>query len=68
LLNVRSTLLVYEMFKLLTNNTGSLDDIQFESIMEHATDLDTNQIYKIFDLLDLDGSASVEFDEVFVIY
>ena len=53
------------MFKLLTNNSGSLDDIQFESIMEYATDLKTHQIYKIFDLLDLDGSGSVEFDEVF---
>jgi Ca2+-binding EF-hand superfamily protein len=65
LLNVRSTLLVVEMFQALDwSKTGGLDDIQFYSLMSYATDLKSHEIYKIFDLLDLDGSGSVEFDEV----
>jgi Ca2+-binding EF-hand superfamily protein len=42
----------------------SMDDIQFECLLLEATDLRKNEIYKIFDLFDLDGSGSVEFDEV----
>ncbi|KAJ3096096.1 EF-hand calcium-binding domain-containing protein 9 [Phlyctochytrium planicorne] len=43
--------------------TGSLDDIQFNSFMLASTDLKEVQIYKVFDIFDLDRSGSVEFDE-----
>jgi Ca2+-binding EF-hand superfamily protein len=53
------------MFKLLDwRGTGSLDDIQFNAFMGFATDLKERQIYKVFDIFDLDRSGSVEFDEV----
>ena len=65
LLNARSSLMVLELFKALDwNSCKKLDDIQFQSFMNVSTDLKTSEIYKIFDLLDLDGSGSVEFDEV----
>ncbi|KAJ3415741.1 EF-hand calcium-binding domain-containing protein 9 [Chytridiales sp. JEL 0842] len=52
------------MFKLLDwRGTGSLDDIQFNAFMIVATDLKERQIYKVFDIFDLDRSGSVEFDE-----
>ena len=65
LLNARSSLMVHELFKALDwNQSKKLDDIQFQSFMNISTDLNNSEIYKIFDLLDLDGSGSVEFDEV----
>lgn len=65
LLNARSSLMVLELFKALDwNSCKKLDDIQFQSFMNVSTDLKNSEIYKIFDLLDLDGSGSVEFDEV----
>ncbi|KAI8894719.1 hypothetical protein BC833DRAFT_660680 [Globomyces pollinis-pini] len=68
LLNARSTKLCLEMFKSLDwNESGKLDDIQFQCILNHATDLSVSQIYKIFDILDLDGSGSVEFDEFYLL-
>lgn len=69
--------MVWEYFKSLDwTHTESLDDIVFQSFMNASTDLKTNEIFKIFDLLvsarcvvfdnaqDLDGSGTVEFDEV----
>ena len=65
LLNARSAFLCWEVFKLLDwRGTGSLDDIQFTTFMSTATDLKEVQIYKVFDIFDLDRSGSVEFDEV----
>lgn len=65
LLNARSSLMVHELFKALDwNSSKQLDDIQFLSFMNVSTDLTNIEIYKIFDLLDLDGRGSVVFDEV----
>lgn len=68
LLSARSAFLAWEMFKLMDwRGTGSLDDIQFATFMSYATDLKERQIYKVFDIFDLDRSGSVEFDEFYVL-
>eukprot|EP00842_Homolaphlyctis_polyrhiza_P003502 jgi/Hompol1/4152/HPOL_006949-RA len=68
LLNARSVNMLVELFKMLDwRGTGGLDDVQFQCILSHATDLKESQIYKIFDLFDLDGSGSVEFDEFYLL-
>lgn len=65
LLNSKSSLMVHQLFQALDcNENKKLDDIQFESFMNVTTDLKSSEIFKIFDLLDLDGSGCVEFDQV----
>ena len=57
--------MLFEVFKLLDwRGTGGLDVIQFASFLGSVTDLSKTQIYKVFDIFDLDRSGSVEFDEV----
>ncbi|KAJ3264209.1 EF-hand calcium-binding domain-containing protein 9 [Chytriomyces hyalinus] len=68
LLTARSALICLEVFQLLDwRGAGSLDDIQFLSFMTHATDLKEKQVYKVFDIFDLDRSGSVEFDEFYLL-
>ncbi|KAI8911493.1 hypothetical protein EDD86DRAFT_245773 [Gorgonomyces haynaldii] len=68
LLNAKSLLLVYELFNTLDwRKSGGLDDITFICILQHATDLSVRKIYKIFELFDLDGSGSVEFNEFYLL-
>jgi Ca2+-binding EF-hand superfamily protein len=65
LLNSKSSLMVHQLFQALDcNENKKLDDVQFESFMNVTTDLKSSEIFKIFDLLDLDGSGCVEFDQV----
>jgi Ca2+-binding EF-hand superfamily protein len=65
LLNACSAQLVLEFFRLLDcKGTGGIDDIQFAAFLNCCTDLSKTQIYKIFDIFDLDRSGSCEFDEV----
>ncbi|KAJ3176683.1 EF-hand calcium-binding domain-containing protein 9 [Irineochytrium annulatum] len=68
LLSARSAFLCWEIFKLLDwRGTGSLDDIQFNAFMQASTDLKEKQIYRVFDIFDLDRSGSVEFDEFYLL-
>jgi Ca2+-binding EF-hand superfamily protein len=58
----------WEVFKILDwRGSGGLDDIQFTSFLSSATDLNRTQIYKVFDIFDLDRSGSVEFDEFYLL-
>lgn len=45
----------------------ALNDLQFCAFMQTATDLNTNQIYKVFDMLDVDGSGAMDFDEFYLL-
>ncbi|KAJ1508873.1 EF-hand calcium-binding domain-containing protein 9, partial [Coelomomyces lativittatus] len=68
LLNAKSAQLVYELFHLLDyRQTGGIDDIQFTAFLICCTDLSKKQIYKVFDIFDLDRSGSCEFDEFFLL-
>ncbi|KAI8608798.1 hypothetical protein BC830DRAFT_1174105 [Chytriomyces sp. MP71] len=68
LLTARSAFLCFEAFNMLDwRGVGSLDDIQFLSFMLTSTDLKEKQVYKVFDIFDLDRSGSVEFDEFYLL-
>lgn len=42
-------------------------DILFYQFMKRATDMKQGMIYKIFDMLDFDGSGQIDFNEFYVI-
>jgi len=42
-------------------------DIIFYQFMKRATDMSKSMIYKIFDMLDFDGSGQIDFNEFYVI-
>ena len=37
------------------------------SVMSHATDLSNDQIYQVFDMLDVDHSGLLDFDEFYLL-
>jgi Ca2+-binding EF-hand superfamily protein len=68
LLNARSAFLIYHAFQMLDFlEQGYLDDIQFTVFLTTVTSLSDTQSYKIFDLFDMDGSGSVEYEEFFLL-
>lgn len=42
-------------------------DILFYQFMKRTTDMTQDMIYKIFDMLDFDGSGQIDFNEFYVI-
>ena len=42
-------------------------DIQFYAFMHSATDLSKDQIYRVFDMLDVDNSGLLDFDEFYLL-
>lgn len=42
-------------------------DIQFCLVLGAMTDLKRNQIYSVFDMLDIDGSGQIDFDEFYLL-
>lgn len=42
-------------------------DIQFYCFMRSVTDLKKGQIYKVFDMLDVDRSGLLDFDEFYLL-
>lgn len=44
-----------------------ITDILFYQFMKRATDMTQIMIYKIFDMLDFDGSGQIDFNEFYVI-
>lgn len=42
-------------------------DILFFQFMKRTTDMTQDMIYKIFDMLDFDGSGQIDFNEFYVI-
>jgi Ca2+-binding EF-hand superfamily protein len=64
LLTGRAAHVVYEYYKLLDCRSTGLDDLQFGAFLACSSDLSKHQIERLFDILDVDRSGSVEFDEV----
>ena len=64
----RGVQVVEEFFKILdVRSKNSLDDVQFMCFMRVATDLSENQIRKVFEMFDVDKSATIEFDEFYLL-
>ena len=67
LLSGRNACIVYTYFSLLDiHRTGALNDVQFYVFMKKATDLNRKEIYRVFDMLDVDGSSSIEYNEFYL--
>lgn len=49
------------------NQKGELDDLAFTTFMQGVTDLTESEAYNVFDVFDVDGSGSIEFDEFYLI-
>ena len=54
------------MNEIITSSNCSLD-IQFLAFMKSVTDLNQRQIYEVFDMLDVDGSGLLDFDEFYLL-
>ena len=68
LLSGRAVLLVKEFFDAIdTRNMEGLDDIGFVAFLCEVTDLDERQALGVFDMLDVDDSGSIEFDEFYLL-
>eukprot|EP01112_Ceratiomyxa_fruticulosa_P018963 TRINITY_DN613_c0_g1_i2.p1 TRINITY_DN613_c0_g1~~TRINITY_DN613_c0_g1_i2.p1 ORF type:complete len:229 (-),score=41.65 TRINITY_DN613_c0_g1_i2:143-829(-) len=68
LLTARNMQHIRQFFEILDlKGTESLDDIQFLAFMKLTTDLSEPQIYKVFDLFDVDKSGSMDFNEFYLL-
>jgi Ca2+-binding EF-hand superfamily protein len=68
LLSARNLLVLREYFQVLdARKQESLDDIQFLSFITLNTDLSESKAYGLFDIFDIDGSGSVDFDEFYLL-
>ena len=64
----RSIHVILELFKCLDiHRELQLDDVQFWAFMSCSTDLTKSQIYKVFDMLDVDCSGTLDFDEFYLL-
>ena len=64
----RNARIILELFRLIdVHDEMVLNDVQFWAFMKSATDLSTNHIYKVFDMLDVDGSGTIDFDEFYLL-
>lgn len=60
--------MVLELFKCLdVHKELQLNDVQFLAFMSSSTNLTTEQIYKVFDMLDVDCSGTLDFDEFYLL-
>lgn len=64
----KNTRIILELFRLLDiHSEGVLNDVQFWAFMKTSTDMTKNQIYKVFDMLDVDCSGTLDFDEFYLL-
>ena len=67
LLSGRNACIIHTYFNLLdVHETGALNDIQFYVFMKTVTDLNKAEVYRVFDMLDVDGSSSIEYNEFYL--
>lgn len=68
LLTGRNVKVIYDLFMLLDiHGEEALNDVQFCAFLKTITDLNTTQIYKVFDMLDVDSSGSIDFNEFYLL-
>ena len=67
LLSGRGVKVIYDLFKLLDiHGEFALNDVQFCAFAKSVSDLSETRIYKVFDLIDVDGSGSIDFNEFYL--
>jgi len=68
LLIVRGSRILLEMFRLLDiHDRGSLNDVVFSEYMRCVTDMTQSEIRASFEVLDIDNSGEIEFDEFYLL-
>ncbi|XP_046853342.1 EF-hand calcium-binding domain-containing protein 9-like [Xenia sp. Carnegie-2017] len=68
LLSGRAIHIILELFKCLDiHRELQLNDVQFWAFMHSSTDLSKSQIYNVFDMLDVDCSGTLDFDEFYLL-
>ncbi|XP_038065472.1 EF-hand calcium-binding domain-containing protein 9-like [Patiria miniata] len=68
MLSGKNVYILLEYFKLLdVHGEMSLNDIQFYNFLHAVTDLSKAHIYNVFDMLDVDGSGRIDFDEFYLL-
>lgn len=68
LLSGRNLKVIIDLFAMLDiHGENTLNDVQFCAFLKTITDLKTVQIYKVFDMLDVDGSGTIDFNEFYLL-
>lgn len=68
LLTVRAIQVLRSLFHALDiHQQGALNDLQFLALLRTMTNLSEKQCYRLFDMLDIDKSGTLEFDEFYVL-
>lgn len=68
LLTVRALQVLRALFDALDiHHRGALNDLQFLALLRTMTNLREAQCYRLFDMLDIDSSGTLEFDEFYVL-
>ncbi|XP_071792852.1 EF-hand calcium-binding domain-containing protein 9-like [Asterias amurensis] len=68
MLSGKNVFILQEYFKLLdVHNEESINDIQFYQFLHAVCDLNRGHIYNVFDMLDVDGSGRIDFDEFYLL-
>ena len=68
LLTGRNVKVLYDLFCLIdVHNDQSLNDVQFYAFLATVTDLTESQSNAVFDMLDVDGSGSIDINEFYLL-
>lgn len=68
LLTGRNVRIIFDLFSLIdVHDDLSLNDVQFFAFLNSVTDLTESQSYSVFDMLDVDGSGSIDFNEFYLL-
>ncbi|ODM97307.1 EF-hand calcium-binding domain-containing protein 9 [Orchesella cincta] len=69
LLSVQNTLTCMEMFNIIdVHRSNKLNDVQFMLLLRNISNLSRYEIDVIFNLLDVDHSGEIEFEEFYLIF
>ncbi|KAG9396186.1 EF-hand domain pair [Carpediemonas membranifera] len=68
LLTGRDLQMIRELFECLDiRQKRRIDDAQFMAFMKHSSDLNTKQIYSVFDMFDISNNGFLELDEFYLL-
>ncbi|KAK2176286.1 hypothetical protein NP493_673g02017 [Ridgeia piscesae] len=66
-MSAKAARLLLELFRMLDFHCKMcLNDLQFCTFMRFASDMSRHKIYQVFDMLDVDRSGEMDFDEFYL--